>query len=100
LTRGKPKRRLGGDRELFKDDLGRFRPGYLTTSELIAELGSEPADTARYASLAAEAARRAARRAFPARRVPTLIPADESLDPGIRTPSAGANQLSVQRDRA
>lgn len=68
--RREPERRPGGDRELFKDDIGRFRPGYMTTSELIAELGSEPMGSARYMSLATEASRRAARRTFPPSKVP------------------------------
>ena len=94
MTRGKTRRRPSGDRELFKDDAGRFRPGSLTTHELVAELGSEPAGTPRYASLAEEAARRAARRAFPASRVPALIPCAESLVaeiPGI--PDAGRGEF-------
>jgi hypothetical protein len=61
-----------GNKELFRDDQGWFKPGYLTTSELIAELDAGPVGTDRYASLTAEALRRAAVNAFPARRASAL----------------------------
>ena len=63
---------LNGDKGLFKDQQGRMIPGYMTTSELIAELEAEPVGTDRYASLATEAIRRADRRAFPASRVSAI----------------------------
>jgi hypothetical protein len=56
----------------FTDDQGRAIPGYMTTSELIAELETEPVGTDRYASLAVEAIQRSGNRAFPANRVPEL----------------------------
>lgn len=56
--------------DLFRDEKGRMIAGRMTTSELITALGTEPRGTARYASLAAEAARRAECGAFPLRRVP------------------------------
>jgi hypothetical protein len=72
LLRERSEHRAEGRRELFRDREGRTKPGYMTTSELIAELGSEPGGTGRYAELAIEAAQRAQRDAFPAGRVPEM----------------------------
>jgi hypothetical protein len=73
LIREWPKQPAPKSMKLFKDQQGRTMPGYLTTSELIAELDYEPVGTVRHRSLAIEAVDRARRRAFPPRRVPDLI---------------------------
>ncbi|SRR5712691_16133 len=78
LLRKRSEQRVQGNKDLFKDKAGRVIPGYLTTSELIAELDTEPVGTDRYASLAIEAIRRADRRAFPASRIPALVIFDAS----------------------
>jgi hypothetical protein len=78
LLRQRSEQRVAGNKELFKDEEGRIIPGYLTTSELLAELGSEPAGTGRYASLAIEAIHRADRRAFPASKAAALVIFDDA----------------------
>jgi len=47
LLRERTRRRLSGDRELFKDSDGHTIPDCLTTSELIAQLNPEPTGTCR-----------------------------------------------------
>jgi hypothetical protein len=58
---------------LFRDAAGRYRPGCMATWEIIRELEAEPQGSDRFAALAAEACRRAARGAFPKARVPEAV---------------------------
>ncbi len=97
LLRQRSEQRVAGNKDLFTDDQGRVKPGYMTTSELIAELGTEPIGTERYAELAVEAIGRADRRAFPKSKVPALVVFDagsvfarEFVDVDLAIPDAGA----------
>jgi hypothetical protein len=69
----RPGRHFAGSEELFKDQQGRAKPGYMTTKELITELDAEPEGTARKLCLVVEAVGRSERGAFPLHRVPALM---------------------------